>query len=68
MSEQTEIYKMAMIENMVTVVATALCVGLVAIGTDGSLHCFWGLLMLCNLNSFKGEKDRDEPSAEGKGE
>lgn len=44
----TEIMKAAIRANMVTVVATALCVGLVAIGT-GSLHCFWGLLLLLNI-------------------
>ena len=57
MNEQTEIYKMAMKENMITVVASAICVGAVAIGTGGSLHCFWGLAILINLNTFTGKKD-----------
>jgi hypothetical protein len=52
MNEQAELYKMAIKENMVTVVASALCVGCVAIGTGGSLHCFWGLVILINLNTF----------------
>ncbi len=53
MSDEVDIYKLAMRENMVTVLATALCVGMVAIGTGGSLHCFWGLAILLNMNSFK---------------
>jgi len=57
MSEQAEIYKMGMKENMITVVASALCVGAVAIGTNGSLHCFWGLAILINLNTFSGKED-----------
>ena len=53
MSNQLDIYKLAVKENMVTVLAAALCVGMVAIGTGGSLHCFWGLAILLNMNSFK---------------
>ena len=54
MSEQADIYKLAMKENIITVLACAACISLVAIGT-GSLHCFWGLLILLNTNSFKSE-------------
>lgn len=57
MNDQAEIYKMAMKENMITVIASALCVGAVAIGTGGSLYCFWGLAILVNLNTFSGKKD-----------
>jgi len=57
MSEQTEIHKMETKENMITVIASALCVGAVAIGTGGSLHCFWGLAILVNLNTFSDKKD-----------
>ena len=53
MSDEVDIYQLAIKENMVTVLATALCVGMVAIGTGGSLHCFWGLVILLNMNSFK---------------
>lgn len=51
-SDQIKIYKAGMKENIFTVFAAALCIGLVAIGT-GSLHCFWGLLLLVNLNTWK---------------
>lgn len=47
-----EVYKLMVAENTATVFATALCVGLVAIGT-GSLHCLWGLLILLNITFFK---------------
>ena len=53
MCDQVDIYKLAVKENMVTVLATALCVGMVAIGTGGSLHCFWGLAILLNMNYLK---------------
>lgn len=55
-AKQVELYKMAMQENMITVIATALCVGLFAIGSNGSLHSLWGLLILVNLNTFKTRK------------
>jgi hypothetical protein len=55
MSDQVDIYKLEVKENMVTVLVTALCVGMVAIGTGGSLHCFWGLAILLNINSFKSK-------------
>ena len=47
---QVEVFKAAMKENIVTVLAAAICVGLLAIGT-GSLHSLWGLLILINLNT-----------------
>lgn len=53
---EIEAYRLMVRENTATVFATALCVGLVAIGT-GSLHCLWGLLILLNINSFK-DKDK----------
>ena len=56
MSDQLDIYKLAVKENMVTVSATALCVGMVAIGTGGSLHCFWALVILLNMNTFKSNQ------------
>ena len=43
------IYITAMKENMVTVLAAAICVSGVAFATD-SFHCFWGLIILINLN------------------
>lgn len=53
---EIEAYRLMVRENTATVLAAALCVGLVAIGT-GSLHCLWGLLILLNINSFK-DKDK----------
>lgn len=47
-----QIYKHARMENIATVFAAALCVGMVAIGT-GSLHSLWGLLILLNINYQK---------------
>lgn len=52
-----EVLKAAMRENAITVAAAALCIGLVALGT-GSLHCFWGLLLLLNLNIAKRGQGR----------
>ena len=56
MSNEVDIYQLLIKENMVTVLATALCVGMVAIGTGGSLHCFWGLVILLNMNSVKSKE------------
>ena len=53
MSDKIELYKLAVKENMVTVSATALCVGLVALATGGSLHCFWGLVIQVSLLKLK---------------
>lgn len=50
-----KVYKAMVINNIATVLAAALCVGLVAVGT-GSFHCFWGLVILLNIDSFKGGK------------
>lgn len=50
---------MMLIENMITIVVTALCIGMVAIGT-GSLWSFLGLALLVNLNSFKEVKNKGE--------
>lgn len=47
-----QVIKDARIENIATVFAAALCVGMVAIGT-GSLHSLWGLLILLNINYQK---------------
>lgn len=54
---QLELYKAAMRENMVTLICAVACVGLVALGTK-SLHCFWGLLILMNLNIYGGKKSK----------
>ncbi len=51
---QLEVYKTGVRENIFTVFAAALCVGVVAIGTE-SLHCLWGLLILLNLNTSFGK-------------
>mgnify|MGYP005994581067 CR=1 FL=1 len=51
MDKQVELYKLAMKENIFTVLASAVCVSGVAVGT-GSLHCFWGLVILINLTTF----------------
>lgn len=48
-TEQLKVYEAATKENMVTVLATLTCIVGVAFAT-GSLHCFWGLLILLNLN------------------
>lgn len=45
--------KLAVIENIATVFATAICVGAVAFATDGSLHCLWGLTILVNINTYE---------------
>lgn len=55
--QMLEVYKLGVKENIYTVLATALCVGLVAIGT-GSLHSLWGLLILLNLNMLKNQEDK----------
>jgi predicted cobalt transporter CbtA len=39
-------------ENIATVFASALCIGLIALGTN-SLHCLWGLLILINLDFIR---------------
>jgi hypothetical protein len=49
-----QVYKAAMLENIITVLSSMACIGLVALGT-GSLHCFWGLLLLINLNVWKDD-------------
>lgn len=46
-----QIYKLEVKENIYTCFATALCVGLTALGT-GSLYSLWGLLILFNLNTI----------------
>ncbi len=46
-----EMHRQVMIENIATVTVTALAIAGVAIGT-GSLHCFWGLLILINLTTY----------------
>lgn len=59
MKLDTKSINMMLIENMITIVVTALCIGMVAIGT-GSLWSFLGLALLVNLNSFKEVKNKGE--------
>lgn len=53
---QVAFYKSAIIENICTVFAAAICVGLLAVGT-GSMHSLWGLVILLNLNNPKFKKN-----------
>jgi len=55
---QLDLYKAAIRENMVTVICAVACVVLVAFATK-SLHCFWGLLVLMNLNIYRMPSRRD---------
>jgi len=47
----TKICDAAIRENIATLIATMLCVGIIAHYTH-SLHAFWGLLILLNINDI----------------
>lgn len=49
-------YKWIAIENSATVLASAIAVSSIAFVTGGSLHCLWGLLILINITTVKGDK------------
>lgn len=57
---EREFAKAAFRENCVLYISTALCVGLIALGTH-SLHCLWGLLMMLFVNSVKESKEKNGP-------
>jgi len=47
-------YKLAVIENIATLVTMVILILGIAI-IFHSLHCFWGLVMLLNMSSYKKE-------------
>lgn len=47
-----KLYKQVIIGNIITVISTTIVIVGVAVGT-GSLHCFWGLLILLNIDIVK---------------
>ena len=56
MNDKTEkVYRFMIVENSITILACAIAIAGIAIGTN-SLHCLWGLLLLINLTHFTPPK------------
>lgn len=59
MSDEVQIHRNAVIENIATMIVCLLLVSVIAVSTNDST-CLWGFLVLLNLNTYKRDTDSEK--------